>query len=287
MAMRSFLVRHPGLVVFLVACAIANRAASAAIPGKPRPEAVSPGELDRMVGMGEGCFTFSWAAVEGALGFELAVHLIDSGAADKARAPAPALQARVPATLSWTPSLEKCLPPGRYAWVVRANTVAGWTEWSEPRLFEVRGVAPDGPRHVVPEAERPASAISLDGLSPAIMERQTTAGEHLFTPAPQHPRRLTGAAYSPPTCSGVVFSDVSGGNPYCAWIEQLAADKIAAECEPGSPRRFCPDQPVTRGQLAMLLERTMHGTDTWRPEQGDGAAANLPPAPVDLHTLQT
>jgi hypothetical protein len=285
MAMRSFLVRRLGLFVSLVACATANRVAGAAAGSTLlRPEAVSPGELDHMVRMGKGCFTFSWAAVDGARGFELAVHHIDSGAADLETTPAPALQVRVPATLSWTPSLERCLAPGRYAWVVRAQTAAGWSDWSEPRLFEVRGSAPAAPPPAA-EPERKAAAVAiLDGRSPAGVQLNAAAPEPPYTPAAVGPRSVTGSAFAPPSCNGSIFSDVTAGTPNCAWIELLAADQIAQPCDEG---RFCPDQPVTRGQVAALLERSMRGTDAWRAEQGDGAVPNLPPAPPGITPLDT
>ena len=62
-----------------------------------------------------------------------------------------------------------------------------------------------------------------------------------------------GASYTPPACSGTVFSDVPVTNPYCGWIEQLAAENITTGCGGGA---FCPDQPATRVQMATLLART-------------------------------
>jgi hypothetical protein len=262
--------------------------------GSLRPEAVSPGRLDRIVEMADGCFGYSWSTLEGARGFELAVHRVDGVAASvETAATTPALRVRVPATLSWTPSLEECLPPGRYGWLVRAETAAGWTGWSEPRLFAVREVASGGPSFGPPrpaapnEIERAARAPSGDVRTSRIVEFRQSSGGSPFTAAPQRLRPLTGAAFSPPSCDGTIFSDVGGGNPNCAWIEQLAADEITDPCEGGVPGRYCPDQPITRGQIAKLLGRVMRGTDAWRPEQGDGASSNLPPAPVGLTPLQT
>jgi hypothetical protein len=258
-----------------------------------RPEAVSPGRLDRIVEMGDGCFGYSWSTLEGARGFELAVHRVDGVAAGVETAATPALSVRVPATLSWTPSLEECLPPGRYAWLVRAETAAGWTDWSEPRLFAVRGIASGGPSSRPPRLARPnenegaARAPSEAGRTSPIVEFRQSSGASLFTAAPQRLRPLTGAAFSPPSCDGTIFSDVAGDNPNCSWIEQLAADEIAQPCEDGPPgsRRYCPDHPVTRGQIAGLLERAMRGTDSWRAEQGDGALPNLPPALPGAHSF--
>jgi subtilisin-like proprotein convertase family protein len=66
-------------------------------------------------------------------------------------------------------------------------------------------------------------------------------------------RARHGANYTPPACTGAVFSDVPATNPYCGWIEQLAAEHITAGCGAGA---YCPDQPATRVQMATLLART-------------------------------
>lgn len=56
------------------------------------------------------------------------------------------------------------------------------------------------------------------------------------------------------------FTDVAFNHPYCPWIEQLANHAISPGCTAG---KYCPDDPVTRAQLAMLLEKVMRGTDYW------------------------
>jgi hypothetical protein len=74
------------------------------------------------------------------------------------------------------------------------------------------------------------------------------------------------ALYSPPACGAAPFSDVSAGDPYCPWIQQLAADQITAGCGGGN---YCPDAAVTRRQIAALLERAMRGTASWDPANGN------------------
>ncbi|RPJ61448.1 MAG: hypothetical protein EHM23_06870 [Acidobacteria bacterium] len=61
-----------------------------------------------------------------------------------------------------------------------------------------------------------------------------------------------GATYVPPAASGV-FGDVPTSHWAAAWIEQLAAEGITAGCGGGN---FCPDSPVTRGQMAVFLCKT-------------------------------
>jgi len=78
--------------------------------------------------------------------------------------------------------------------------------------------------------------------------------------------RLEADAYTPPVCGTGRFSDVPAGSPFCRWIEQLDRDGIMSSCDGGTS--FCPDNPVTRKQLAMFLGMSMRGTATWHPAQG-------------------
>jgi hypothetical protein len=70
----------------------------------------------------------------------------------------------------------------------------------------------------------------------------------------------TSAVAQPPSCGpGGAFPDVPQSHPFCAWIQQLAADQIAATCD---GTHYCPDAPVTRAQLALFLYRLSRGTTT-------------------------
>jgi hypothetical protein len=62
-----------------------------------------------------------------------------------------------------------------------------------------------------------------------------------------------GATYAPPAATGLVFGDVPIGHWAAAWIEQLAAEGIAGGCGGGN---FCPNDPVTRAEMAVFLVRT-------------------------------
>jgi len=46
------------------------------------------------------------------------------------------------------------------------------------------------------------------------------------------------------------FADVSSDNPFCGFIERLAADGITGGCGGGN---FCPNNPVTRAEMAVFL----------------------------------
>ena len=68
-----------------------------------------------------------------------------------------------------------------------------------------------------------------------------------------------GAEYVPPAVGGSTgFGDVPTSHWAAAWIKQLAAEGITSGCGGGN---FCPDTPVTRAQVAILLVRAAHGTD--------------------------
>ncbi len=70
-------------------------------------------------------------------------------------------------------------------------------------------------------------------------------------------RSKGGAAYTPPACTGVVFSDVPCSNGFATWINELAARNITAGCGFGA---YCPNDPVTRAQMAVFLLRTSDGS---------------------------
>jgi len=260
-------------------------AASAAVPPNAPPIAGSPGAADRALAVRDGCPTFSWSEVEGRREYEIAAYRLGE---DGVAGEAPLLRTRIEgAFLSWTPSLEKCLPPGRYAWVVRANAAEGWTEWSEPRLFEVRGVAQGGRRpdeKAAGEREgraagRPHSADVGDGAFPAVslsLDTSLAGGSSKLG-------ALHGDMFSPPACTSM-FTDVPPGDSACPWIEQLARDQITVGCGGGN---YCPDSPVTHRQVALLLERSMRGTDTFRPGSTTADIPNRPPAAANITPLQT
>jgi hypothetical protein len=54
-------------------------------------------------------------------------------------------------------------------------------------------------------------------------------------------------------CTGQ-FVDVAPTGPFCGFIEQLAADGITGGCGDGN---FCPDDPVSRGQMAVFIEAAL------------------------------
>lgn len=67
-------------------------------------------------------------------------------------------------------------------------------------------------------------------------------------------KTLFGAAYTPPPAVGI-FDDVPVGSFGADWIEDIYDRGITAGCS-SLPLLYCPDTPVTRGQMAALLVAT-------------------------------
>ena len=67
-------------------------------------------------------------------------------------------------------------------------------------------------------------------------------------------RALYGSDYVPAAATGSLFLDVPLLHWAAAWIEQLAAVGITSGCGGGN---FCPDEPVTRAQMATFLARAL------------------------------
>jgi hypothetical protein len=66
-----------------------------------------------------------------------------------------------------------------------------------------------------------------------------------------------GSSHVPPPPTGTVFNDVSTSTFAAAWIEELASLGITAGCGNGN---YCPDDPVTRAQMAAFLLKGEHGS---------------------------
>lgn len=75
-------------------------------------------------------------------------------------------------------------------------------------------------------------------------------------------KAFLGAGYTPPGCVGT-FQDVpcpaTPAFPFSDFIEDLATRGITAGCQVGPPVLFCPDQLVTRAEMAPLLLKTLLG----------------------------
>jgi parallel beta-helix repeat protein len=65
-----------------------------------------------------------------------------------------------------------------------------------------------------------------------------------------------GICYAPPPCTTPAFPDVPCSSIFAPWINQLVADGITGGCGGGE---YCPDNPVTRQQMAVFLLKTLEG----------------------------
>lgn len=79
-------------------------------------------------------------------------------------------------------------------------------------------------------------------------------------------RGMHGSTYTPPAVGASTgFNDVPTNYWAAAWIKQLAADGITGGCGAGI---YCPDDVVTRGQMAVFLLKAEHGSSYTPPAVG-------------------
>ena len=81
-----------------------------------------------------------------------------------------------------------------------------------------------------------------------------------------------GANHVPPPAVGL-FSDVPAESPFAPWVEEVAALQISVGCGGG---KYCPSQPVTRGQMAVFLLKTLLGFDYVPPTATGSLFGDLP-----------
>jgi hypothetical protein len=65
-----------------------------------------------------------------------------------------------------------------------------------------------------------------------------------------------GSSHTPPSCFPGIFLDVSCPGPFADWIDELFQEGITGGC---GPQLYCPDNAVTRSQMAVFLLKTHLG----------------------------
>ncbi len=85
-------------------------------------------------------------------------------------------------------------------------------------------------------------------------------------------RGINGAGFTPAPATGTVFSDVPANAFAARFIERLFADGITGGCGGG---RYCPNQSVTRAQMAVFLLRAVFGAGHL-PPPATGVFADVP-----------
>jgi len=83
-------------------------------------------------------------------------------------------------------------------------------------------------------------------------------------------RGINEPGYLPPQGTGTLFADVPISYWAVNWIEQLYDDGITVGCDT-NPLRYCPDQSVTRAEMAAFLLRSKYGAGYTPPK------ATIPP----------
>ena len=88
----------------------------------------------------------------------------------------------------------------------------------------------------------------------------------LYCPERQHTRAegavfylhiKNGAAYSPPSASGI-FDDVSSGDWYYDWVEDAYNQGLLPACGT-DPLQICPEDPLDRGMAAYMMVQAKGG----------------------------
>ncbi len=112
----------------------------------------------------------------------------------------------------------------------------------------------------------PCPSLYADWIT-ELGKQQITSGCQTFPPAycPDAPvtraqmavlllKTVHGSNYTPPACQGI-FGDVACPGGFAAdWIEDLYNSGVTAGCS-AAPLLYCPDGPVSRGQMAVFVVR--------------------------------
>lgn len=87
-------------------------------------------------------------------------------------------------------------------------------------------------------------------------------------------RALEGPLYKPPVCEEEAerFADVPFDDPFCPWIEELAARGVVVGCGGDD---YCPDAATSRAQMAIVLLRALEGDD-YSPPECNGVFVDTP-----------
>lgn len=134
------------------------------------------------------------------------------------------------------------------AFVERALRASNWTPPANVSTFT--DVAPDSAFAGHIEAMRTDAITSGCGATTFCPEAPVTRGQM----AAFILRGRCGGSYSPAMPSSKTFADVPLSYPHVAFIEKLYAMGITGGCA-ASPLRYCPDATVSRGEMAVFIER--------------------------------
>ena len=86
-------------------------------------------------------------------------------------------------------------------------------------------------------------------------------------------RGINGSDHDPPGATGI-FDDCPVSHWAADWVEQFYNDGITSGCST-NPLMYCPDDLVTRAQMAVFLLRSMNGKD-YTPPSAEGIFDDVP-----------
>jgi PKD repeat protein len=78
-----------------------------------------------------------------------------------------------------------------------------------------------------------------------------------------------------PSAPRGIFADVPPSSSAAAWIEQIFRDGITGGCQVTPLRLFCPNNPITRAEMAVLLTAAFHGP-LFSPPPASGLFLDVP-----------
>jgi hypothetical protein len=137
-------------------------------------------------------------------------------------------------------------PTGQIQWGLARQTISGGSEMltTPYGLFFTGGPATPG-CGLTSASFGPFPIDGVDGAHYVAVAQIGTTGEARF--------HAVGVRYKLQVSPGpatATFTDVPIGHPFFQFIEALFASGITAGCGGGN---FCPDAPLTRGQMAVFL----------------------------------
>ena len=89
-------------------------------------------------------------------------------------------------------------------------------------------------------------------------------------------RAVHGSSYAPDPSSTGMFADVPYAIPvFTPWIEQFYNEGITVGCNQ-SPLMYCPQNYVTRGEMAVFIQRAVHGIGYQPDPSPTGMFADVP-----------
>ena len=254
-AIRAHLDAHPGSHVLL-----------APLGGANRDHAAWGGDPIR--------FRSAWERIAARVGHERLLLVLEAHTV--ARAPGVAIPPTERSGISrWWPTTT----PDVVALMAVDTAGIGATSLHGAAIGDVVGVAGPGMPIILTRASAPAigayvaSVIELIGAHPQVMGVVWEDGAAVTTPSgtltsamagttvlggyPGWPGTPERAGWSSARAANAAssFSDVGPTHTFRGDVAALAAAGITRGCNPPANTRFCPDAPVTRGQMAAFLNR--------------------------------